>query len=106
LRSFNEYEINPRGLYQRTNADYGLRHRNPYTGQGRTDLDLLIKKWLRGGYIESVANDDNWKAHYKTTGPEIWNDTEGTVTHFVAAMGTTGTIRTSTYLKEKPTFKL
>jgi cysteine synthase B len=40
--------------------------------------------------------------HYKTTGPEIWNDTEGTVTHFIAAMGTTGTIiGTSSYLKEK-----
>jgi cysteine synthase B len=39
---------------------------------------------------------------YKTTGPEIWNDTEGTVTHFIAAMGTTGTIiGTSSYLKEK-----
>jgi cysteine synthase B len=39
--------------------------------------------------LNQFANDDNWKAHYKTTGPEIWNDTEGTVTHFVAAMGTT-----------------
>jgi cysteine synthase B len=34
--------------------------------------------------LNQFANDDNWKAHYKTTGPEIWNDTEGTVTHFVA----------------------
>ena len=58
----------------------------------------------QGGYImlNQFANEDNWKAHYKTTGPEVWNDTEGTVTHFVAAMGTTGTIiGTSTYLKEK-----
>jgi cysteine synthase B len=53
-------------------------------------------------HVESVCQEDNWKAHYKTTGPEIWNDTHGTVTHFVAAMGTTGTIMgTSTYLKEK-----
>ena len=62
------------------------------------------KKVASGGYImlNQFANDDNWKAHYKTTGPEVWNDTEGTVTHFVAAMGTTGTIMgTSTYLKEK-----
>jgi cysteine synthase B len=52
--------------------------------------------------LNQFANDDNWKAHYKTTGPEIWNDTNGTVTHFVSAMGTTGTIMgTSTYLKEK-----
>ena len=66
--------------------------------------DYADKKVAQGGYImlNQFANEDNWKAHYKTTGPEIWNDTEGTVTHFVAAMGTTGTIiGTSTYLKEK-----
>jgi cysteine synthase B len=52
--------------------------------------------------LNQFANEDNWKAHYKTTGPEIWNDTNGTVTHFIAAIGTTGTIMgTSTYLKEK-----
>ncbi len=68
--------------------------------------DYADKKVAEGGYImlNQFANDDNWKAHYKTTGPEIWNDTEGTVTHFVSAMGTTGTIMgTSTYLKEKNT---
>lgn len=62
------------------------------------------RKVAEGGYLmlNQFANDDNWKAHYKTTGPEIWKDTEGTVTHFVSAMGTTGTIMgTSTYLKEK-----
>ncbi|MFA9187959.1 cysteine synthase CysM [Flavobacterium sp. FBOR7N2.3] len=66
--------------------------------------DYADKKVAEGGYImlNQFANDDNWKAHYKTTGPEIWNDTHGTVTHFVSAMGTTGTIMgTSTYLKEK-----
>jgi cysteine synthase B len=66
--------------------------------------DYVDQKMAKGGYImlNQFANDDNWKAHYKTTGPEIWNDTQGTVTHFVAAMGTTGTIiGTSTYLKEK-----
>lgn len=66
--------------------------------------DYADKKVAEGGYVmlNQFANDDNWKAHYKTTGPEIWNDTEGTVTHFVSAMGTTGTIiGTSTYLKEK-----
>jgi cysteine synthase B len=68
--------------------------------------DYADKKVAQGGYImlNQFANDDNWKAHYKTTGPEIWNDTQGTVTHFVSAMGTTGTIiGTSTYLKEKNT---
>ncbi|HEU4791883.1 MAG TPA: cysteine synthase CysM [Flavobacterium sp.] len=66
--------------------------------------DYADKKVAEGGYVmlNQFANDDNWKAHYKTTGPEIWNDTNGTVTHFVSAMGTTGTIiGTSTYLKEK-----
>lgn len=52
--------------------------------------------------INQFANDDNWKAHYKTTGPEIWRDTKAEITHFVSAMGTTGTIMgTSTYLKEQ-----
>ncbi|QKJ63125.1 cysteine synthase CysM [Flavobacterium sp. M31R6] len=66
--------------------------------------DYADKKVAEGGYVmlNQFANNDNWKAHYKTTGPEIWNDTDGTVTHFVSAMGTTGTIiGTSTYLKEK-----
>lgn len=66
--------------------------------------DYALKKMEEGGYVmlNQFANDDNWKAHYKTTGPEIWRDTNKTVTHFVATMGTTGTIMgTSTYLKEQ-----
>ncbi|UII75902.1 cysteine synthase CysM [Flagellimonas sp. HMM57] len=52
--------------------------------------------------LNQFGNDDNWKAHYKTTGPEIWKDTNGQVTHFVSSMGTTGTIMgTSSFLKEK-----
>ena len=52
--------------------------------------------------LNQFANNDNWKAHYKTTGPEIWRDTNGEITHFVSAMGTTGTIMgTSTFLKEQ-----
>ena len=52
--------------------------------------------------LNQFANDDNWKAHYKTTGPEIWRDTNQQITHFVSAMGTTGTIMgVSTYLKEQ-----
>ncbi len=66
--------------------------------------DYADKKVREGGYImlNQFANDDNWKAHYKTTGPEIWQDTEGSITHFVSAMGTTGTIMgVSTFLKEQ-----
>jgi S-sulfo-L-cysteine synthase (O-acetyl-L-serine-dependent) len=52
--------------------------------------------------LNQFGNPDNYLAHYKTTGPEIWRDTEGKVTHFVSAMGTTGTIMgVSRYLKEK-----
>ncbi len=62
------------------------------------------KQVAEKGYymLDQFANPDNWKAHYKTTGPEIWRDTQGEITHFVSAMGTTGTIMgTSTFLKEK-----
>ena len=66
--------------------------------------DLAFKLRDEKGYVllNQFENDDNWKAHYKTTGPEVWEDTNGEVTHFVSAMGTTGTIMgVSTYLKEK-----
>ncbi len=65
--------------------------------------DYAEMKVARDGCImlNQFANPDNWKAHYKTTGPEIWRDTDHSVTHFVSAMGTTGTIMgVSTYLKE------
>ena len=66
--------------------------------------DLAEDKVKNEGYymFNQFSNDDNWKAHYKTTGPEIYHDTNGQVTHFVSSMGTTGTIMgTSTYLKEQ-----
>jgi len=52
--------------------------------------------------LNQFGNDDNWKAHYQSTGPEIWRDTAGKITHFVSSMGTTGTITgTARYLKRK-----
>ena len=66
--------------------------------------DYADEKGASGEYflLNQFANPDNYMAHYKTTGPEIWRDTEGAVTHFVSAMGTTGTIMgTSMFLKEK-----
>ena len=66
--------------------------------------DYADEKGAGGDYflLNQFANPDNYKAHYKTTAPEIWRDTEGTITHFVSSMGTTGTIMgTSMYLKEQ-----
>jgi cysteine synthase B len=70
--------------------------------EGSRDYALELK--YKKGYfrLNQFDNPDNSKAHYKTTGPEIWRDTEGEVTHFIAAMGTTGTIMgVSDFLKEK-----
>ncbi len=77
-----------------TPADAGIEGARDHAQQMVDDKGYVM--------INQFANDDNWKAHYSSTGPEIWRDTDGTVTHFVSSMGTTGTIMgTSTYLKEQ-----
>ncbi|MFC7522849.1 cysteine synthase CysM [Parapedobacter sp. GCM10030251] len=66
--------------------------------------DYAEEKGSRGDYfiLNQFANPDNYLAHYKTTGPEIWRDTDGQITHFVSAMGTTGSIMgNSMYFKEQ-----
>ena len=70
--------------------------------EGARDLAEQMVREGRGKVLDQFANRDNPEAHYEGTGPEIWRDTEGTVTHFVSAMGTTGTIMgTARYLKER-----
>jgi cysteine synthase B len=67
-------------------------------------IDYANAQVAKGGYhmLNQFANPDNYNMHYKTTGPEIWRDTQGKVTHFVSAMGTTGTIMgVSKFLKEQ-----
>ena len=70
--------------------------------EGARDLAKRMEAEGRGKVLDQFSNPDNPRAHYEGTGPEIWRQTRGRVTHFVSAMGTTGTIMgTSRYLKER-----
>jgi S-sulfo-L-cysteine synthase (O-acetyl-L-serine-dependent) len=70
--------------------------------EGARDLALKMQAEGEGKVLDQFGNGDNPLAHYRTTGPEIWQQTGGLITHFISSMGTTGTIMgTSRYLKEK-----
>jgi S-sulfo-L-cysteine synthase (O-acetyl-L-serine-dependent) len=70
--------------------------------EGARDLAQRMEQEGRGRVLDQFANPDNYAAHYEHTGPEIWRDTHGKVTHFVSSMGTTGTIMgVSRFLKEQ-----
>lgn len=72
--------------------------------EGARDLALRMQAQGQGRVLDQFANPDNWRSHYEGTGPEVWRDTAGEVTHFVASMGTTGTIMgVSRYMKEQAT---
>jgi cysteine synthase B len=70
--------------------------------EGARDLADAMQAQGKGLVLNQFSNDDNWLAHYEGTGPEIWAQTQGRISHFVSAMGTTGTITgVSRFLKEK-----
>jgi S-sulfo-L-cysteine synthase (O-acetyl-L-serine-dependent) len=76
----------------------------PAEGSMEAAIDYAHDQVAKGGYymLNQFANPDNYKMHFKTTGPEVWRDTGGKITHFISSMGTTGTIMgVSRYLKEQ-----
>ncbi|MEZ4247374.1 MAG: pyridoxal-phosphate dependent enzyme [Polyangiales bacterium] len=92
---------------ERVRADAGVRRPGRAdAGRGRAWSCITTSRTrvAKGGYrmLDQFANPDNWRAHVETTGPEIWADTKGEITHFVSAMGTTGTIMgVSRFLKSQ-----
>lgn len=76
----------------------------PAAGSMEAAIDYATAQVAKGGYLmlNQFGNPDNYLSHYRSTGPEIWKDTKGGITHFVSSMGTTGTIMgTSMFLKEQ-----
>ena len=70
--------------------------------EGARDLADQMEREGKGKVLDQFSNPDNPRAHYETTGPELWRDTEGRITHFVSSMGTTGTIMgTASYFREQ-----
>ncbi len=95
--------VERRGVMRAFGAEILL---TPQEGSMEAAIDLArqMEREGKGRVLDQFSNPDNPLAHYETTGPEIWRDTQGRITHFVSAMGTTGTIMgTSRYLKEQNT---
>jgi cysteine synthase B len=108
LRGYKMLLLMPENLSverRQSMAAYGAQIMlTPKTGgmEYARDMAEQLQKDGKGIILDQFGNQDNSRAHYETTGPEIWRDTEGRVTHFVSAMGTTGTIMgVSRYLKEQ-----
>ena len=93
--------VERRGIMRAYGAEIVL---TPREGSMEAAIDLArqMQREGKGRLLDQFSNPDNPLAHYETTGPEIWRDTQGRITHFVSAMGTTGTIMgTSQFLKEQ-----
>lgn len=108
IRGFKMVLLMPENLSaerRQSMAAYGAQIiLTPKTGgmEYARDMAEQMQKDGKGIILDQFGNPDNPRAHYETTGPEIWRNTDGRVTHFVSAMGTTGTIMgVSQYLKEK-----
>ena len=82
-----------------------LRMTDPMSGSDGAILEarrLMAEEPERWAYLDQYSNPENWRAHYRTTGPEIWEQTAGTITHFVTGLGTSGTFMgVGRYLREK-----